>query len=629
MTTVHTFEDLARSFQDYEDLARSVERFGVATSFVDARGQLKIAPEPTLRTLRSAFTSEPPTTESPLICTPGRHHPELYGYLILENGDAYWVDGQVDVEGYHLLHTHDERRRLVIAAREFLPQPKRTWGWSVQLYAARSRDSWGIGDFRDLGLLARLAARDGAGVILVSPVHAGAPDADPQPSPYSPASRQWLQLLHVAPGLAPGSERVDLSDLAEAGRALNVDRLIARDKVWAIKRAALERIFAAVRNDLPAEFHLFAEQHGQSLHRFATWSAIAEQQPSSDWRTWPSELRRPDSDGVAAFARDHADRVRFYSWCQWVADLQYAAACRWGVDVVADLAVGFDSNSADAWAFQDQVSFDFEVGCPPDLHNPEGQCWGLPPFNPQALVQADFAPFIEMVRAGLRHAGALRIDHVMQLWRLFWIPKAGTAADGVYVHYPVDALLAILRIEAGRAGAWVVGEDMGTVAAGVRETMTSIGMLGNRSAMRTSPHDFPECSLGASATHDQVTVAGLLSGSDADDLLRIGKEADFEHIRRNRRALAELAHLDPDAPVGRPEIEAGVLAQYKRVSSAASRIVVASLDDAAGVRERPNMPGTVNQYPNWRIALPEPIEDVLAAPLARELVQVVGAGRRG
>lgn len=612
---------------DTGDLASAVQALGVAPSFIDARGDLKVAPESTLRTIRAAFGSDAPTTGAPLICTPGRYHPELYGYLILEDGDAYRVEGTVGVEGYHILHTDDGGRRLVLSAREHLPQPERGWGWSVQLYAARSRGSWGIGDFRDLGLIARLAKEQGAGCLLVSPVHAVAPDADPQASPYSPASRQWLNLLHVAPGDAPGAERVDLSDLSAAGRALNAERLIAREQVWALKKEALERIFAVVRREPPLEFQRFAARHGRSLERFATWCAIAESQPSSDWRTWPADLRRPDSAAVASFASEHADRVLFYAWAQWVADRQYAAACRCGVDVVADLAVGFDSNSADAWAFQEQVSFDFEVGCPPDIHNPEGQCWGLPPFNPRALVEADFAPFIDMVRAGLRHAGALRIDHVMQLWRLFWVPTAGTAADGVYVHYPVDALLAILRIEAGRRGAWVVGEDMGTVADGVREVMSSIGMLGNRSAMRTSPHEFPECSLGASATHDQVTVAGLLTRSDAADMRRIGKAADFAHIKRTRRALAELAHLDPDAPVGPAEVHAGVLAQYKLVSSAPSRMVVASLDDAAAVAERPNMPGTVDSYDNWRIALPRPVEDILTARLARDLVGVLAHGR--
>jgi 4-alpha-glucanotransferase len=611
----------------YDDLARTVQELGVATSFVDAHGDLKIAPEATLRTIRSSFSAEPLETGAPLICTPGRHHPELYGWLAIEQGSTFRVEGQVGLPGYHILYTDSGDRRLVLAAPEYLPQPRRTWGWAVQLYAARSRDSWGIGDFRDLALIARLAADQGAGVLLVSPVHAVAPDADPQPSPYSPASRQWLNLLHVAPGDAPGAERVDLSDLAAAGRALNADRRIHRAKAGALKRQGLERIFDAVKHDLPLEYTRFAARHGQSLDRFATWCAIAESQPSTDWRTWPEELRDPESAVVEAFAAAHADRVLFYSWAQWVADLQYGAACRSGVDVVADLAVGFDSSSADAWAFQRHVSFEFEVGCPPDIHNPEGQCWGLPPFNPRALVQADFAPFVDMVRAGLRHAGALRIDHVMQLWRLFWVPRAGTAHDGVYVHYPVDALLAILRIEANRVGAWVVGEDMGTVAPGVRETMAAIGMLGNRSAVRNSPHEFPECSLGTSSTHDQVTVAGLLTRSDAADMRRIGKAADFAHIKRTRRALAELAHLDPDGPVGPAEVHTGVLAQYRQVASAPSRVVVATLDDAAGVAERPNMPGTVDTYPNWRIALPRPVEDILTAPLAGDLVEVLGAGR--
>ncbi len=611
----------------YDDLRRSLEPLGVATTFVDAHGDLKVAPESTLRSIRSSFTIEDAGTGAPLVCTPGRHHPELVGWLAVDGGDTIRVEGVVDAVGYHILYTDDGERRLVLAAPETLPQPRRTWGWAVQLYAARSRESWGIGDFRDLALIARIAAEQSAGTLLVSPVHAGAPDDDPQPSPYSPASRQWLNLLHVAPGAAPGAERVDLSDLAEAGRALNRDRRIQRPKVWALKREALQRVFDAVRRDLPLEFTRFARQHGAELERFATWCAIAEAQPSSDWRTWPEELRDPESPVVEAFAAAHGDRVLFYAWAQWVADHQYGVACRSGVDVVADLAVGFDSTSADAWAFQPEVTFDFAVGCPPDIHNPEGQCWGLPPFNPHALVQADFAPFVSMVRAALRHAGALRIDHVMQLWRLFWVPVSGSAHDGVYVHYPVDALLAILRIEADRAGAWVVGEDMGTVADGVRDTMAAIGMLGNRSAVRTSPHEFPECSMGTSGTHDQVTVAGLLTGYDAEEMRRIGKAADFGHIARTRRALAELAHLDPEAPVGAEEIRTGVLAQYRQVASAPSRVVVATLDDAAGVAERPNMPGTVDTYPNWRIALPRPVEDVLTAPLARDLVRVLADGR--
>lgn len=614
---------------DRDALVAALEPHGVAPSFVDARGDVKFADARTLARLMGVFDDSEPASEV-LVCTPGRFHPELFGTLILEDGYHFHAEGTVDVPGYHILHADDGRRRFVIAAPERLPLPGRSWGWSVQLYSMRTRDSWGIGDYRDLGLVARLAARLGAGSILVSPVHASAPDDDPQPSPYSPASRQWLQLLHIAPGIAPGAERVDLTDLVARGRALNEQRLIDRKAVWALKREALQRIYDVVSPEPPREFRDFVNDHGRSLRRFAVWSAIAEAQPSSDWRTWPAELRRPDSPAVQAFADEHADRVGFWSWCQWVADRQYGMACRSGVDIVADLAVGFDSNSHDAWAFQDLLSGDFEIGAPPDTHNTEGQRWGLPPFNPQRLAAADFAPFISMVQAGLRHAGALRIDHVMQLWRLYWIPTEGSAHEGVYVYYPVDALLAILRLEASRKGAWIVGEDMGTVAEGVRETMEAIHMLGNRSAMRTLSHEFPELSMGVSSTHDQVTVAGLLTGSDVADLRRIGKDADFAQVERTRRALCELAHIDPETPVdelGDREVHRAVLERYRMVDAAPSLVVLATLDDAAGVPERPNMPGTVDTYPNWRIALPRPVEDILDEPLAQALVEMLSETR--
>lgn len=612
---------------EFFELAQKLAPHGVASSYIDTAGREKFAPVETLRMLERGFDNPNMGTGHPLVCSPGRHHPELHGTLIEENGYHYRVDGTVENTGYHILHTDDGGRRFVICAPEYLPQPPKSWGWAVQLYAMRSHDSWGIGDFRDLGLLARLAKEEGAGSVLVSPVHACAPEKHPQNSPYSPASRQWLNLLHIAPGDAPGAERVDLTDIVRAGRKLNEERIINRGRVWELKKEALGRIFNEVKDCLPIEYRSFAQRHGRLLWRFATWCALAESQPSADWRTWPKKYSSPDNPAIKEFAAANEDRVTFYSWCQWVADIQYAAACQEGVDVVADLAVGFDANSADAWINQELLAFDFEIGAPPDSHNTEGQRWGLPPFSPPALVNVDFQPFIRMVQAGLRHAGALRIDHVMQLWRLYWIPVKGTAAQGAYVHYPVDALLAILRLEAKRSNAWIVGEDMGTVAGGVRETMESIGMLGNRSAMRTATHLFPEVAMGASSTHDQVTVAGLLTGSDDDDLRRIGKDADFEQIARTRRQLMELAHLDPENPVTQRDIHDAILARYRLLAAAPSRVVVAMLDDAAAVKERPNMPGTVDAYPNWRLALPRPIDDLLSEKLARDLVEVLGENR--
>ncbi len=231
-----------------------------------------------------------------------------------------------------------------------------------------------------------------------------------------------------------------------------------------------------------------------------------------------------------------------------------------------------------------------------------------------------------MVRTALAHAGALRIDHVMQLWRLYWVPLGGHAAAGVYVHYPVDALLAVLRLEAHRSGAWVVGEDMGTVADGVRETMADQGMLGYRAALRLPVDQFPEAAMGASSTHDQATVAGTLTGSDMDDLRRIGKAANFGAARgRPPRARRPPPASTSTRPSVRSRSSAAVRAQYARLSACAARVVLASLDDAGAVAERPNMPGTVTTWPNWCLGLPLPVEDLLAAPLARE---VAGDPRR-
>lgn len=614
-----------------EALIAALAPHGVSFGYQNTKGQWIETPTATLERVAPSFAKiNSEQVAEPIVCTPGRWHPELYGTLILEDGFHFQCHGVVDMPGYHILYTRDGMRRFVIAAPEYLKTPDRGWGWQIQLYATRSRNSWGIGDFRDLALICRIAESQGATCVQVSPVHAIAPLAHPQPSPYSPASRLFLNMLHIAPGAAHGAERVDLTDLDAKGRALNDERIIDRDQVWALKNEALLRIWDAVKDEPNIEFRTWEIAQGQQLQRFALWTTICELEQNADWRTWPSELRRPDSPAVVKFAAEHAERIRFHVWVQWVASVQYRDACHSGVDVIADLAVGFDAVSADAWAFQDLLDFSFEIGAPPDSHNIEGQRWGLPPFNPAALTHADFVPFIEMVHSALRNAGSLRMDHVMQLWRLYWVPVDGGAADGVYVYYPVDALLAILRLEAMRADAWIVGEDMGTVAEGVRETMESIGMLGNRSGMRTPISEFPLLGVGTSSTHDQVSVAGLLTGSDVADLKRIGKSADWNQIEKTRRTLAEMAHIDPDRPVAsmtEADVKAAVISRYRLLSDADSVMVVVNIDDAAMVAERPNMPGTVDAYPNWRIALPRAVDDIMTSELAEDLVKLMHEDR--
>lgn len=600
----------------------------VPASYVDAHGTVQEL-DPATRAAVNDLVVGTGVPAAPIVCVPGETTPDLlHGDLETLEGVAVGrAAGTAPEAGYYRLRTDGGGTRLVISAPTRFPQPERGWGWAVQLYAARSRDSWGIGEFRDLARVTRAAQAAGAGSVLISPVHAAAPCLPQQSSPYSPSSRQWLQLLHIAIEDVPGADAVDVSDLAGRARALNGTRLIQRDVVWELKRTALERVWAATRDRLPAEHDEWIAAGGRDLQRFATWCVLAEQVGHANWRNWPEQYRTPA--GAEGFAAEHADRVAFYCWAQWVAGVQFGQACRAGATVVADVAVGFDSSSADAWVHQDAVCFDFEVGCPPDRHNLEGQKWGLPAMNPTRLVEAELRPFIAMVRSALAHAGALRIDHVMQLWRLYWVPLGGHAAAGVYVHYPVEALLAVLRLEAHRSGAWVVGEDMGTVADGVRETMAEQGMLGYRAALRLPVDQFPEAVMGASSTHDQATVAGTLTGSDVEDLRRIGKAANFDQLAGVRRELADYAGVDLSAPIGPEEVAQAVRAQYTRLSECAARVVLASLDDAGAVAERPNMPGTVTAWPNWCLSLPRPVEDLLREPLAQDVARILDARRAG
>ncbi len=599
---------------------------GVAPRYTDAFGIVRELDPTTREALVARFGATRRTAPEPVVVAPGVHDDRLVGTVTLEDGTTTDVDGVLDVVGYHHLDGADGVRRLVLVAPERLPEPGRGYGVAVQLYAARGHHSWGIGDYADLARLARRAAETGASTLLVSPIHAMAPVVPAPNSPYSPASRLWLNTLHISVDETPGAEHVDLSDLREQGCALNFARRIDRDTVTAVKNAALERVWAGVRHDEPADFRAFAAESGAALHTFATWCVLAEHH-GSNWLTWPEEYRHPGSEAVAAFAAEHADRVRFHAWLQWVADVQVARACALGIDVCLDVAVGFDTVSADGWAYQDLLCLDFEVGCPADKNNVDGQRWGLPPFDPHALLAADLEPFVATIRASLRHAGALRMDHVMQLWRLFWIPRAASCREGAYVHYPVEALLAVIRIEAARSGAWVVGEDMGTLVPGARDRMLEIGMMGYRCATRTAPEKNEETTVAASSTHDQTTVAGLLTGQDCRDMDSIGKSYNPDQYDGVRADLAERAGVDLAEPVGDAEIRRAVVAQYRRLAASPSRIVLVTSDDLAGVLERPNMPGTVDEWPNWRIALTVAVEDLLDTDLARAVLDVLAPGR--
>lgn len=603
---------------------------GVAVPFVDAFGIARTADQETLIDLAGYFPTEAP--ERPIIATPGRYHPELHGVLELESGYKMNIEGVIPEGdyGYHHLTPKRGTRRFIISAPEWMPQPPRTWGFAVQLYASRTKRSWGIGDFTDLITIARKSKEMGSGMVLISPIHATAPTLPQQNSPYSPSSRSWLNLQYVDVENVPGGEEADLSDLRKQALALNSERIINRDAVWAIKLEALRRIWANLLDSEWRKTREFIRENGEDLDLFASYSAMSMEFNTPNWREWDKKYQRPDTPAVKKMQHKLADEIQFWKWCQYVADVQFKEACNQDIDIVADLAVGFDSCGADAWAYQDQLVFDYEVGCPPDAHNTEGQRWGLPPFNPDSMVNTEFDAFRKMVKSGLRHAQALRIDHVMQLWRLFWVPSSKTAHEGAYIRYPSDALLAVLRLEAHRSGSWICGEDMGTVADGVREQMSSIGMLGYRAAMRTNPADNPVPSMAASSTHDQVTVAGALTGFDVKSLDSIGKGYDPAGAERQRQNLMALAGIPADkttTEITEEDVEAAVLAQYSTVGSSDSLVAVVTMDDAGAIRERPNMPGTIDAWPNWRLSLPD-AEELLDGSLAQQIAQMMSSFER-
>ncbi|HEX4403853.1 MAG TPA: 4-alpha-glucanotransferase [Polyangia bacterium] len=546
------------------------------------------------------------------------------GELRLEDGSKTNVTAGQTVTlplGYHELRaagTDKPVRVIASPGRCPLPPKRRAWGWAAQLYATRSRTSWGIGDLRDLRLLKDWARKQGADALLVNPLVAATPVPPIEASPYYPSSRRFMNPLYVCVDEAPGASEAgpEVERLAAEGRALNADRRIDRDVVFSLKMRALELCFAKSARD--SGFAAYRAQQGPPLQQFAIYCALAERH-GRDWRTWPEDARRPDAAGVEAFAHEQAPRVAFHAWLQWVLDAQLADAAR-DLAVVEDLPIGLDVEGADAWCWQALLADDVSVGAPSDALNPAGQDWGLTPFVPFRLRAAGYQPFIETLRATMRHAGGLRIDHVMGLFRLFWIPRGGGPESGGFVRPRTDELLAIVALESARAGAFVVGEDLGTVEDGVRETLAKRQMLSYRLAIfePNPPVEYPELALASVTTHDLPTIVGLWTGADLARARDAGVPQNESGVAELRRRLATLAGGQDDQP-------AAMAAEKVHASLATSpcRVLLATLEDALGVEERPNLPGAPATFPNWSLALPVVLDDFDAQELPNRIAKAL------
>jgi 4-alpha-glucanotransferase len=504
--------------------------------------------------------------------------------------------------------------------RCFLPEGMRTWGWAVQLYSLRSERSWGMGDYGDLAALARWSARLGAGMLLLNPLHFAAATPPLPPSPYSPSSRRFRDTLSLRVEDVPGTGEAlgaELEALQREAAALREAPLIDRDAVFALKSRALQCIWERTAGG--AELDAWRAEQGADLDGFGLWCALAEEHGPS-WLEWPGALRRRESAEVARQGERLRDRVRFHVWLQWLADRQLAAAGA-ELPLLHDLAIGVDPGGADAWLWPGVVAQGVHVGAPPDAFNTQGQDWGIAPFDPWALRVAGYAPFVDTMRACLRGAGGLRIDHVMGLSRLFWIPPGMGPQQGAYVRYPAADLFELLARESQRARAIVVGEDLGTVEPAMREQLAARDVLSYRLLWfeQEPPSAWPERALAAVTTHDLPTVAGVWTGADLRAQEEAGTAPDRERNAELRDRLAAAAGLAPDASVAD-----AVLGAHRALATAPCAVVLATLEDALGVEARPNMPGTTSErWPSWRMPLPRRLEELPDLDLPRRIAEVL------
>lgn len=539
--------------------------------------------------------------------------------------------------GYHRLRLSTgeaDRSAQVIVVPASIPGPadgRRSWGWMVQLYAIRSAGSWGMGDYEDLRQLVIWSADQGADLLLVNPLHAAAPTLPQQNSPYFPASRRFSSPLYLRPqtlpeyNAAPEAIRRQVDQLAAS---VPSSQLLDRDATWQAKRTALQLLFPHRVNRPDADA-------SAALDDFALWCALADRH-GPDWRAWPVELRDPRTDAVGQARDALREQVDFHRWLQHCCDEQLSAAqtsalaAGMSTGLVHDLAVGVDPGGADAWALQGELAVGAAVGAPPDSFNQQGQDWGLPPWRPDRLEETGYAPYREMVQAVLRRGGGLRVDHILGLFRLWWVPQGSTAAEGTYVSYDAHAMLGILALEASRTGGLIVGEDLGTVPPQASAALADRGVLGSvvlwferddptpEQVRFTPPETWRELAMASVSTHDLPTAAGFLAGEHVRiraDLGLLGRprEQEAAAAAREKAALLDLLRSERLLPP-QPSTEDIVLAMHAVLLRSPARVVLAAPADALGDLRQPNLPGTTDEYPSWRL----PIADATGEPVSYE-----------
>jgi 4-alpha-glucanotransferase len=572
--------------------------------------------------------------------------------------------------GYHLFEIDPgAAKAMVIVAPErcWLPtsaeEGRKIWGVAAQLYVLRSKQNWGIGDFGDLRRLTEDWMAAGADVVGLNPLHALFPDAPEHASPYSPASRLLLNVLYIDVDEVPGMEDckeaqrlIQSKEFQDRLRLCRSASLVDYSEVTSLKMQALQILFkhwTSLSDSAKSAFTTFRRDRGEILERSCGFHCLRQMfvrrdMELSDWHKWPEEYRDPDSATVRRFAEEHAEEITFGSWMQWVADAQLAAAATSAdtmeIGLYRDMAVGCDMSGVETWSNQKAVVSGAHIGAPPDIFNPAGQDWGLPPFHPRALKEERYESFVELIRANMRHAGALRIDHIMALQHLYWIPASRSPQNGAYVRYPMEDLIGILALESQRSHCMIVGEDLGTVPKGFRERMAAANILSYRvlffeQKMKTGifrrPDEYPRLAVAVASNHDLPTVRAWWLGGDVDlrERLRMYPDPSEGNLQRQlrerdrkqlRRALEKQGLVAKNAELALEEL---VLLIHMYLARSNSFAALVQLDDLTGEIDPVNLPGSTVEYPNWRRKLSVTIEELTENPRIKEIVKLFAEER--
>ncbi|VVT10910.1 4-alpha-glucanotransferase [Erythrobacter sp. EC-HK427] len=543
------------------------------------------------------------------------------------------TDGQlapIFKPGYYDMAIDRQHLRLAVAPRQ-CPLPtgdgRRFWGTSIQIPALRGEGAQAFGGFGELAGAVQTLGRLGCGAVAINPVHALFPGVGEDFSPYSPSSRTFLNTAMGDPALL-GLPPLDSSP--------QTAELIDWPKAMPGRLAALRKSFAALGADKRALIKAASADEGPALHRHALFDALYchfRALGSADWRAWPAEYRSPDSAAVQRFASENSEEVAIHLYAQWLARegldtaQREATAAGMAIGLVTDLAVGVHCGGSDCWSMPDTMLQGLTIGAPPDPLGPLGQNWSITGFSPDGLRSSGYSPWIAMLRSALRSAGGLRIDHAFGLARLWVIPAGGSSAQGAYLSYPFHDLLRLVTLEAHRASALIIAEDLGTSPHGFTEAVSERNMLGMRVLWfeRAADNgfigasDYPANSVAMTGTHDTPTVAGWWRGRDldwADTLGRLPDDVDrqkAEEIRDWDRGLlwstmAEGPRPAPDDP------EPVVIAALDHVAKTPALLAIAPLEDLLAEAEQPNLPGTTTEHPNWRRRLSAPLDELLQEP---------------